>query len=476
MKFFNFKINNLIISEYGWKELKRKYKKYTSTGLMVSALIHMILILIYFSFQTPEVRKTAVLIKTELRPPPLKFNPKAPRLSKNYDVSKEPESPVALFTPRDINPQNIQTTSTPPPSGNYSSSRGSEGSVFYGALTSGEASAEGWGIPAGATSYGRRFDAGGSGGYGAGFEKKDFGPDINTEIINTRTSASGGTSGLSKLKEDLIDYTNFKDRFYGWVEQGKNKKDIKGFLEFYQLQYRGSKVEANNQPGWNCLPQAMMNLADYINSKTNVKVTLKGSVRLDAKELYSIPILFMIGYSAEPIYTKEEAKNLGKYLREGGFLFIDDAFAYESASFNQKSRQLIKDALGFDAVFEKLSASHPLFRAWEDFNNVPAGDDNIRPNGMSLSSPNPAQLLKPVAERYKYIEGVFLNGRLAVILSSKGYSRAWADWLKNPSSFGGPQDNTRQLQFGLNIIVFSSTQKGGIIDRNKQKVASEANK
>lgn len=475
MKLFKKHIDH-ILTEYGWKELKKKYQKYASTGLLISILIHLSLLVIYLSFQETEKKEAVVFIKTELRPPPIKFNPKAPRLSKQYDVSKEPETPVALFTPRDINPQNIQTTATPPPSGNFSASRGGEGSVFYGALTSGEASAEGWGIPAGATSYGRRFDAGGSGGWGVGFDKKDFGPDINTEIINTRAGSATGSQGLAKLKEDLIDYTNFKDRFYGWVEQGKNKKEIKGFLEFYQLQYRGSKVEANNQPGWNCLPQALMNLADFINSKTDVKVTLKGSVRLDSKELFNIPIIFMIGYSAEPIYTKEEAKNLGKYLREGGFLFIDDAFAYESGSFNQKSRQLIRDALGYDAIFEKIPTSHPLFRAWEDFNSVPAGDDNIRPNGMSLANPNPAQLLKPVAERYKYIEGVFLNGRLAVVLSSKGYSRAWADWLKNPSSFGGPQDNTRQLQFGLNIIVFASTQKGGIIDRNKQKVASEVNK
>jgi len=48
--------------------------------------------------------------------------------------------------------------------------------------------------------------------------------------------------------------------------------------------------------------------------------------------------------------------------------------------------------------------------------------------------------------------------------------------LKNPASFGGPQDNTRQLQLGLNIIVFAATQKGGIIDKNKQKVAAELNK
>ncbi|MCX8009672.1 MAG: DUF4159 domain-containing protein, partial [Ignavibacteria bacterium] len=378
--------------------------------------------------------------------------------------------------PRDIKVENVQMENTPAPTNAaMTTRRGGEGSVFFGALTSGQQGTEGWGIPAGATSYGRRFDAGGSGGWGAGpGDSRGFGPDIASEIINTRASAGGG--GLSRMREDLIDYTNFQDRFYGWLEQGKNKKEIQGFLEFYQLQYRSSKVEDNGQPSWNAIPQALLNLSDFINNKTNVKVSLKGSVRLDSKELMDIPVIFMIGYSGEPIYTKEEARNLGNYLRNGGFLFIDDAYAYESGAFNRKARQLITDALSYDAIFEKIPLNHPLFHAWEDFQGVPAGDDNLRPNGMSLGNPNPAQRLKPVPERYKYIEGVFLNGRLAVVLSSKGYSRAWGDWIKNPSSFGGPQDNTRQLQFGLNIIVYACTQKGGIIDRNKQKQAAEIKK
>jgi len=31
------------------------------------------------------------------------------------------------------------------------------------------------------------------------------------------------------------------------------------------------------------------------------------------------------------------------------------------------------------------------------------------------------------------------------------------------------------LQFGLNVIVFACTQKGGIIDQNKQKLAAQQN-
>lgn len=285
-----------------------------------------------------------------------------------------------------------------------------------------------------------------------------YGPNISTDIINTRA----GTKTAGSLKDELIDYTNFQDRFYGWVEQGANKKDITGYLEFYQLQYRGSKLDENGEPGWNVVPQAAPALVEYAQSKTKLSIRLKGSIRLDSKELMNVPMIYMIGSQTEPLYTEQEVKNLEKYLRNGGFLFIDDGYAARWASFNMKSRQMITEALGYDAEFEKIPNNHWLYHCWEDFAGPPAGEDEVRPN------PN-----HPVKERYRYLEGVFLNGRLAVLLSSKGYCKAWGAWPRNPPSTGGPLDNTRQLQFGINVVVFACTQKGGIVDRNKQTVASE---
>lgn len=285
-----------------------------------------------------------------------------------------------------------------------------------------------------------------------------YGPNISTDVINTRE----GTKSASSLKDELIDYTNFQDRFYGWVEQGANKKDISGYLEFYQLQYRGSKLDENGEPGWNVVPQATLALVEYAQSKTKLSIILKGSIRLDSKELMNVPMIYMMGSETEPLYTEQEVRNLEKYLRNGGFLFIDDGYAARWGAFNMKSRQMISDALGYDAEFEKIPNTHWLYHCWEDFAGPPAGEDEVRPN------PN-----HPVKERYRFLEGVFLNGRLAVLLSSKGYCKAWGAWSRNPPSLGGPLDNTRQLQFGINVVVFACTQKGGIIDKNKQIVASE---
>ncbi len=420
------------------REYIRFYRKHLLIFLALSAFVHFLPVILQIDI--------AESIKEVKRPPTtVKFIQRTPKLQKQLELQKAPK--IVERTLQRMLPQQVRMATMPR---TMTTAARHGGTALASLGRPGDYVDRTWSPQ----------------------QAQFYGPNIQMEVENTRASSKRGTSGL---KDNLIDWMNFQDRFSGMIDQGANKKDIQGFLEFYQLQYRGSKVEDNNQPGWNAIPQALLYLSEFINNNTSVKVTLKGTVRLDSKEIMNIPLIFMMGFRAEPLYTKEEAQNLGKYLREGGFIFIDDAFAYESGAFSQKARQLIRDALSYDAIFERIPNNHPLFHAWEDFDGIPAGDDNIRPNGMSLANPNPAQRLKPVVERYKYIEGVFLNGRLAVVISNKGYSRAWGDWLKNPSSFGGPQDNTRQLQFGLNVIVYACTQKGGIIDRNKQKVAAEIN-
>jgi hypothetical protein len=450
---------------YGRRELKGIYRRNFFRAFSIAVIIHLALIMLWITTQKEEKREVVMRIIPEIPPPPIKYIQRAPRMAKDIDVSKTPESAVSSFEPRDIKFERaaVQMTTPPPEAPVKSSGRGSEGSVFYGALTGGEgAGGGGWGIPAGATSYGKSFGIGGTGGYGAG-PASDFGPQFATDVENSRGGVSGG-GVLSKLRDDLIDYSNFQDRFEGLVQQDpRNKKRIQGFLKFYQVQYRSNKSETNGEPSWNCVPQAMRVLMEYVTSATELKMQLMGSIRMDSKDIFDVPMLYMMGYEGSPLVSKEEIKNLGKYLRAGGFLFVDDGYAAEWGAFNKMMRSVLKDALGYDAIFEKIPPTHPLYHSWEDFSGPPPGEDEQRPNKAH-----------PVHERYRYLEGIFLNGRLAVVFSSKGYCESWGEWRINPASNGGPMDNTRQLQFGINVMVFALTQKGGIIDQTKQRLANEA--
>jgi hypothetical protein len=436
-------------------------------GIFFSVLLHVaVTTTIYTVSEKSNPKSRTVKIKTyyEKIPPPIKYEPTPPKLVKSFEMVKEQASVTDVqpkdYTITEMQPEDIRTADIRPVISGAVSSVGGQGSVFHGAFTSGEtAGAEGWSIPSGTRSYGRSLGRGGSGGLqGANDNSVSYGPDIAMEVANTRASGRVSTT----YSDQLIDASNFKDRFEADVRQGSNKKDIKGFLNLYQLQYRATKMDENGEPSWNVMPQALPALVEYAESKTKLDFILKGAIRLDDKLIMEVPILYMMGSEGAPILSSIEVKNLEKYLRSGGFLFVDDGYAARWASFNQKTRKFVEDALGYDAEWEKIPQNHWLYHCWEDFAGPPPGEDEVRPNANH-----------PVKERYRYLEGIFLNGRLAVLLSSKGYCKAWGAWPRNPPASGGPLDNTRQLQFGLNAVVFACTQKGGIIDRQREKLANQ---
>ena len=76
---------------------------------------------------------------------------------------------------------------------------------------------------------------------------------------------------------------------------------------------------------------------------------------------------------------------------------------------------------------------------------------------------------------YNYVEGVYLDDRLALILSDKGYALAWRDFgVEQTHGQGGVYyrdlDPTRTLQFGVNVIIFALTQEGSITNRVMDEV------
>ncbi|MEW5797363.1 MAG: DUF4159 domain-containing protein [Bacteroidota bacterium] len=454
------------------------YRKYAALGISISGGLHLFFgLLILMTGGEKGEKIISVELKTyEMVKPPVKFEAQPPRFVKSFDLAKQvdyvPQTGARQIVFARADAPTVSTETNTQQQASSSQGRPSEGSVFFGALTASTGASDlGWGLPGGATSYGRSFGVGGTGGWGAGpGDGKDWGPQFASDVENSR---GGGGGGLTAMRDNLISSENFEDRFDGFIEVNpRNKKDIRGFLNIYQLQYNSTKLEkspasgwdvVDGQPSWNCVPQALPSLAQYANDSTKLRVSIRGTIRLDSKELSTVPFLYMMGFQSGIRYTKEEARNIAQYLRNGGFLFIDDGLAYQSGAFNITARQMLKDALGYDAVFERVPNSHRLYTAWENFNGPPSGEDIQRYNNN----------VREVKEIYPYLEAIFLNGRMAVLISNRGYNFAWGYWKLLPSSQGGPFDNTRQLQFGLNIVVYALTQRGGIVDQNRTRIAQE---
>ena len=65
-----------------------------------------------------------------------------------------------------------------------------------------------------------------------------------------------------------------------------------------------------------------------------------------------------------------------------------------------------------------------------------------------------------------YLTGVIIDGRLLGIMTKRNYSAPWDHWLTHYN-----MDNTRQLQFGVNIIIFALTQEGSITNQVMDSVS-----
>jgi len=145
----------------------------------------------------------------------------------------------------------------------------------------------------------------------------------------------------------------------------------------------------------------------------------------------------------------------------GGFVFADCShFSHATVNADYRSlRDAIVGALasqGIKASFEKLPNSHPVYHCYFDFDGPPVGADGP----LSRRYPNSNHIVR-------YTEGVETDGRLVTLLSSKFYIHAWTRWGTRPGQgiWWGDQNPTRQLQFGVNTIIFALTQEGSLTHR-----------
>lgn len=284
-------------------------------------------------------------------------------------------------------------------------------------------------------------------------QRLELGPEIIAKgVENVKESK------IKELDEDLLtaesmDYGRFASFA---VQNPDNKQDVKGFIYLALAKYKTNRRDFGGEPDWNTSPLALPNIAEYLNDHTGINAKFGGVFTLDSDEFITrkIPFLFITGhYHFE--YTDAEVKNLGRYLKEGGFLLIDDSYYFQGGPFDVKSRKLVKEALGDHIEFERIPNDHRLYYCFFDFNGPPPGDDAVGSSGWKGGANE---------RSYEFLEAVFLDGRMVALMSNKSYNNAWnADPHWRPDSGGS---NVRQLQFAVNIVVHVLTQPGGYTQQN----------
>lgn len=192
-----------------------------------------------------------------------------------------------------------------------------------------------------------------------------------------------------------------------------------------------ARLKYNGGGDWYNDPSAEVNLLNYIQQNTNIKVDAKYQfVEVSSDEIFSYPFLFMTGHG-NVLFSKDEAERLRLYLENGGFLYIDDDYGL-----NDAVRREMKKVFP-EKDFIELPFSYGLYNVFYNFENgAPKTHEHDK---------NPPQGF-----------GIFINKRLAVYFTYESNpSDGWAD----ASVHKDPEEKREEaLKFGTNIVIWALTQ------------------
>ncbi len=199
---------------------------------------------------------------------------------------------------------------------------------------------------------------------------------------------------------------------------------------FTRLQYTSGNWDTDQRMPYNLLNS----LIEY----TTIEVdTREKIVALDSPALFGAPFCYMSGHKLVQ-FTSKERENFEKYVRNGGFVFVDDCNHDIDGLFAKSFEAQMASIFGQGAL-RKIPNSHPLYSAFFKFENGPPttsfelngwGDDLV----------------------HDYLKAIEINGRIGVLYSNKDYGCEWDYDFRNKRWLA--EDNTK---FGVNIILYAMT-------------------
>ncbi len=188
---------------------------------------------------------------------------------------------------------------------------------------------------------------------------------------------------------------------------------------------------------WRTRPMAPLVLLRTFNRRTEVPVKFGiKELRLSDPKIFDAPLLYITGH--EPfVLTNEEARQLRKYLLNGGFLFAEACCGRKG--FDQAFRAEMKKVL----PEQQIKAIPP----GKDVYSVP---NPIKRIGVT---PSLANLLGTsiIAPR---LEGIEVGGHYAVIYSPYGMAGSW-EMDQSPYALG--YNDIESVRLGQNILMYAIT-------------------
>ncbi len=178
----------------------------------------------------------------------------------------------------------------------------------------------------------------------------------------------------------------------------------------------------------------LTSLVDYTNLRVDPDERV---VALADPAMLTAPFCYLAGHKLVE-FNAAEARNFERYVRNGGFVFVDDCNHDIDGLFATTFERQMASIFGAEAL-KKLPNDHALYRSFFEFEDGPPAT-SFELNGWG------DDLI------HDYLKGIEIDGRLGVLYSNKDYGCEWDyDW-RNKRFLA--EDNTK---FAVNIILYALT-------------------
>ncbi|GAB3381051.1 DUF4159 domain-containing protein [Massilia agri] len=157
-------------------------------------------------------------------------------------------------------------------------------------------------------------------------------------------------------------------------------------------------------------------------------------VALSDPKMLEAPFCYFAGHKLVQ-FTPSERRNLEKYVRGGGFVFVDDCNHDIDGLFAKSFEAEMVKIFGASAL-KKIPNTHPLYSCFFKFDGPPTTGGELNGWGDDLV--------------HEYLKAIEFGGRIRLLYSNKDYGCEWDYDFRNKRFLA--VDNTR---FAVNIIQYA---------------------
>ncbi len=197
---------------------------------------------------------------------------------------------------------------------------------------------------------------------------------------------------------------------------------------FTRLQYESGDWDVDQR-----MPSNVLNsLIEYTTLPVD---TQENVISLSGNEIFRTPFCYLSGHKLVE-FTKQERENFEKYVRNGGFVFVDDC-NHDIDGLFAKSFEAQMEMI-FPGELKKIPNNHPLYSSFFTFEGPPTTTQELNGWGDDIV--------------HDYLKAIQINNRIAVLYSNKDYGCEWDYDFRNKRFY--KIDNTR---FSVNIVMYALT-------------------